>query len=156
MDLQELADRLAIMELTSRYCRAADDGDLETFADLYAENGEFVARDSVIVGGDAVARFQGTFLAEYARHALRLVHMTLNPIITVDGDRATHTCTMLIAVARQDRTRLAVASTGRYTDELVRTAAGWRFRRRTAIGDVHFWKPSGDGFVFDLPGLSDA
>jgi hypothetical protein len=58
------------------------------------------------------------------------LHMTSNPIVTVDGDRASATFIGLLAAPHPEVTR-AVWCAGRYEDELVRTAEGWKFERVT-------------------------
>ena len=65
------------------------------------------------------------------------MHVTVDPIVTVDGDAATQDVTLLVLPAlRTSGKSLAVSSTGRYVDTLVRSADGWLFssRRRTLDG----------------------
>jgi len=61
--------------------------------------------------------------------------LTTNPYIEVDGDRATHTCKMIIFTAPGDRSANDFVGTGTYTDELVRTPQGWKFSRRSSVMD---------------------
>jgi hypothetical protein len=58
------------------------------------------------------------------------VHTTTNHIVTVDGDTAHQRCTLLLIKLGRDGAQ-SFDRVGWYDDELVRTAAGWRFRSRT-------------------------
>jgi hypothetical protein len=62
------------------------------------------------------------------------VHMTMDPIIEISGDTATQECSLLL-ITRAPRRGITAAFTGRYSDELVRTADGWRFARRVVHVD---------------------
>lgn len=128
--LERVLDHLAIRELTARYNRAFDDVDSEAWADTFTADGVMeYSGGEPIVGRDAlVALSQGT--------GYGYVHITTDPIIDVDGDRATQECTVIVASRSKDRGPVAVSTTGRYSDELVRTPDGWRFKKRTAMLDA--------------------
>ncbi|MFK7898874.1 MAG: nuclear transport factor 2 family protein [Myxococcota bacterium] len=51
-------------------------------------------------------------------------HHIANPLIEVDGDRATGKWHAMLAVSAEDQAKLHV---GVYDDRLIRTAEGWRF-----------------------------
>jgi hypothetical protein len=121
------ADWIEIRELTARFNRAFDDGDGAGFADTFTADGtlEFSGGGFSSTGHEALTAF-------VAGSAYGNVHITTDPIIEVDGDRARQRCTMLLAWRRKDRSRVVFQLTGRYDDELERTASGWRFRRRVA------------------------
>jgi uncharacterized protein (TIGR02246 family) len=129
-----LVDRARIRELTARYNRCFDDGDPEGFAATFTENGAMeVTGGPVTTGRDA--------LAEMVRHTpYGIVHVTVDAIIEVDGDRAVQDVTLLV-VARpsadtpREKRGSRLQRSGRYHDELVRTPEGWRFARRTATLD---------------------
>ena len=129
-DLHWVVDRARILDLTARYNRAYDNGDPDTFASLFT--------------ADAVMEIQGgpSFVG---RDALRgmcpdgpaaIRHVTVDAVITVDGDRATQDVTLLV-VGRPsgERRGSKVQSSGRYVDDLVRTGGGWRFARRQVAMD---------------------
>ncbi|MGE3448417.1 MAG: nuclear transport factor 2 family protein [Microbacteriaceae bacterium] len=74
------------------------------------------------------------------------VHLTMDHRITVAGDTATQECAVVLA--RRDPSRAPGTSrwvtTGRYHDELRRTAQGWRFARRafspeSSLRDLPKW-----------------
>ena len=127
--LERVLDHLAIRELTARYNRAFDDVDSEAWADTFTPDGVMEYGGAPISGRDALVKMsQAT--------GYGFVHITADPIIEVDGDRATQHCTVIIANRSQARDRVGIRMTGRYEDELVRTHGGWRFKRRKAILDV--------------------
>jgi uncharacterized protein (TIGR02246 family) len=128
--LERVLDHLAIRELTARYNRAFDDVDSEAWADTFTPDGVLeYGGDAPISGHDALVKMsQAT--------GYGFVHVTTDPIIDIDGDRATQRCTVIIANRRQASDRVGIAMTGRYEDKLVRTPEGWRFKRRTAVLDV--------------------
>jgi uncharacterized protein (TIGR02246 family) len=133
-EVRWLLDRAQIRELTARYNRCFDDGDPEGFADLFTEDGEMVVAGGPTVTGRAA-------LVEMCRHTpFGVVHTTVDATVEVIGDRATQVVTLLVLArpgpdAPRAQRHSTLQRTGRYTDELVRTAQGWRFVRRTAVLD---------------------
>lgn len=128
--LERVLDHLAIRELTARYNRAFDDVDSEAWADTFTPDGV------MDYGGDAPISGREALVKMSQATGYGFVHITTDPIIEVDGDRASQRCTVIIANRSRERDRVGIAMTGRYEDELVRTPDGWRFRRRTAVLDV--------------------
>ena len=133
-ELRHLADRTMIRELTARYNRCFDDGDAEGFAATFTPDGAMeVAGGFVVEGSHALAQMCRS--VPYG-----VVHVTVDAIVEVDGDRATQDVTVMVlqrpkpdAAPAERTTRLD--RSGRYHDELVRTEDGWRFTRRTATLD---------------------
>ncbi len=129
-----MVDRARIRELTARYNRCFDDGDPEGFAATFTEDGAMEIDGGPTTTGRAA-------LAEMVRRTpYGIVHVTVDAIIEVDGDRAVQDVTLLVvarppADAPADKRRSRLQRTGRYHDELVRTPEGWRFLRRTATLD---------------------
>ncbi len=129
-----LVDRARIRELTARYNRCFDDGDPEGFAATFTEDGAMEIDGGPTTTGRAA-------LAEMARRTpYGIVHVTVDAIIEVDGDRAVQDVTLLVvarppADAPPDKRRSRLQRTGRYHDQLVRTPEGWRFARRTVTLD---------------------
>jgi uncharacterized protein (TIGR02246 family) len=129
--VERVLDHLAIRELTARYNRAFDDVDSEAWADTFTADGV------MDYGGSAPIAGRNALVKMSQATGYGFVHITTDPIIEVDGDRATQRCTVIIANRSKARDRVAIAMTGRYEDELVRTPDGWRFKRRTAVLDVN-------------------
>jgi len=132
-ELERLADRVRIRELNARYNRCFDDGDVTGFAATFTEDGAME-----VAGGFAVAGRQG--LEDMCRHTpYGVVHVTVDAIVEVDGDRATQDVTVLVLQRPEPGSvggqLSSLQRTGRYHDELVRTSEGWRFARRTITLD---------------------
>jgi uncharacterized protein (TIGR02246 family) len=129
-----LVDRAQIRELTARYNRCFDDGDPEGFAATFTEDGAMeIAGGSTTSGREA--------LAEMCRHTpYGILHVTVDATVDVDGDHAVQDVTLLVVTrpgpdAPREKRVSRVQRSGRYHDELVRTAEGWRFARRIASLD---------------------
>ncbi len=136
-DVQWLLDRAQIRELTARYNRCFDDGDPDGFAATFTEDGVMAVENTFSTTGRAA-------LAEMVRHTpYGVKHVTVDATVEVDGDRAVQDVTLLVLSrpgpdTAPDARRSKLTNTGRYHDELVRTADGWRFARRTAVLDAGF------------------
>ncbi|MHB8438913.1 MAG: nuclear transport factor 2 family protein [Acidimicrobiales bacterium] len=133
-DLQWFIDYTAIRELTARYNRFFDDGDAEAFADTFTPDGEMV-----VTGGFTMAG-RDRLVQMCKRTPFGVVHVTVDPIIDIQGDHAVQEVTILVLQrpapgAPEGKLLSTLERTGRYRDELVRTAGGWRFSRRTATLD---------------------
>ena len=129
-----MVDRTRIRELTARYNRCFDDGDPDAFAATFTEDGVMEVVGGPVTTGRAA-------LAEMVRHTpYGVVHVTVDAIVEVEGDRAVQDVTLLVVnrpqpdAPRAER-RSRLQRSGRYHDELVRTAEGWRFARRTCTLD---------------------
>jgi len=129
-----LVDRTQVRELTARYNRAFDDGDPDAFAATFTEDGVMEIDGGPTTTGRAA-------LADMVRHTpYGIVHVTVDAIVEVDGDRAVQDVTLLVVArpardAAPDKRRSRLQRTGRYHDELVRTPEGWRFARRSVVLD---------------------
>jgi hypothetical protein len=64
------------------------------------------------------------------------VHLTMNPIIEIDGDTATQDVMLLFGYRRDDRKDCGIIATARYEDKLVRTPDGWKFTERRCFNDL--------------------
>jgi hypothetical protein len=140
-DASRLADQLEIGELCARYNRSVDDGDGPAFAAVFTPDGALVAASGRGDEPDAEdpAVFQGAVELEKVptrRPLGAMVHITADAIvdIDVDGDEATHWCTLILFVREPETGSVAVV-TGRYIDKLLRTPDGWRFTRRSVVLD---------------------
>jgi uncharacterized protein (TIGR02246 family) len=133
-ELQWLADWTRIRELTARYNRAFDDTDTDAFAATFTEDGVME-----VVGGFEVRGREG--LAEMCRRTpYGVVHVTADATIEIDGDRAVQDVTVLVLQrpkpdAAPEERHTTIERSGRYRDELVRTADGWRFAKRSVTLD---------------------
>ncbi len=129
-----LVDRARIRELTARYNRCFDDGDPEGFAATFTEDG------AMEIDGGPTTRGRDALAEMVRRTPYGIVHVTVDAIVAVDGDRAVQDVTLLVvnrpsADTPAEKRRSRLQRTGRYHDELVRTPDGWRFQHRIASLD---------------------
>lgn len=125
--LRAVEDRLAIIDLLSRYGPAVDSLDGETLAELWAEDGTY-AVDSVTLEGPEVAR-----LVDIPTHRAYVDagcgHILTSPRVDIDGDSAVAANHSMLVTRRGDHWRVERLSANRW--ELERGPEGWRVRRRT-------------------------
>ncbi len=128
--LQRLEDLEAIGQLLVDYGELLDLRDLDGFAELWAEDAEFVMSTGRSARGRAAIR---EMLAEVmARSPAAAMHIETNPRITLDGDRARSTIMYSVAFT-QDDGLARVTMVGHHHDDLVRTGEGWRIQRRLNV-----------------------
>ena len=133
-ELRWLADRTRIRDLTARYNRCFDDGDVDGFAATFTEDGVMEVMGGFVVEGRAG-------LAEMCRRTpYGVVHVTVDATVEIDGDRAVQDVTVMVLQrpkpdAAPAERRTTLERSGRYHDELVRTPEGWRFARRSVTLD---------------------
>ena len=130
--LRRMEDVEEIKKLKARYCAACDGGwggrashDTEGILSCFVE-------DCVWDGGVFGKRESRKALREYydqnsASEAPLAYHLLTNPIIDVDGDRATGNWHLTIMLNTPDRSSILVG--GIFDDEYVRTPEGWRIKR---------------------------
>ena len=123
-------DRLDILEVAARYCRALDRGDPEALEGVFTEDAvwESSARGAR-QGRDAIVE---EFRARAAQAHTRK-HWTSNPVIEGDGDEASMTLDLL--VLHLDDGDVRPGTSGVYEDRLRRDAAGWRIAYRKITVD---------------------
>lgn len=129
-DLSNLADRVAIRDLTARYNDAIDDGRLDDYLACFTPDGVFEV--------DGLGRGQGPDQIRPMVEPITpvAIHLTLDAVVEVDGDTATQRCRFLLGRRSPDRADYTIVTSGRYRDRLVRTPAGWRFTERHATFDI--------------------
>jgi hypothetical protein len=125
------ADWQAIRELTATYNRCFDESDVEGWAATFVESGRLE------VAGEGVTYTGREALGDFCRSTgWGILHMTLDPEVKVDGDRAEQRCNLLMLRRYESQEPPSVIATGRYTDSLVRTSEGWRFELRVVELDT--------------------
>ena len=123
-------DRLDILEVAARYCRALDRGDPEALEGVFTEDAvwESSARGAR-QGRDAIVEeFRGRAAQAHTRK-----HWTSNAVIKGDGDEASMTLDLL--VLHLDDGDVRPGTSGVYEDRLRRDAAGWRIAYRKITVD---------------------
>jgi hypothetical protein len=138
--IRRLEDLEQIRQLFMDYKRVLDGKDFGAYAELFADDGEFVAIAGGARGRAAieamVAAMPGTELL--AASVGDDFHLVLNPQIQLDPadpNRARAQSTWAYVVKSNDGQPL-LAKLGHYDDELVRERGRWRFLRREAPMDI--------------------
>ena len=128
--LEEVSDKLEITEVLYRYAHALDSRDRKLLREVFVEDalfeigagvGDFKGVEAI---GDVVTEFLGGLESSQ--------HIISNPVIELDGDRATSRCYLhaqhYLPDQRTGGNTLEIGGT--YHDRLVRTAQGWRIEHR--------------------------
>ena len=136
--MSDLADHaLAIANLKSAYCRAADTAAVDQalarflFTDVFTEDfvGEFGF--APMHGPTAIIEFLCTAIAGGSDW---MIHMLHSPAIGIDGDNATGDWSVMVQSRRTSGEDMTVF--GRYSDRFRLTPKGWR------IAHIAFWRPT--------------
>ena len=137
--LARLEDLESIRRLLLDYRRHLDGKDFRAYADLFAADGEFIAgpegeiraqgREAIFALVDGM---RGTLLTETGGDD---VHVAVNEVIELDGDRA-HVTSTWVYLVRGDGDVPEVSKIGRYDDVVTREDGGWKFLRREAPMDI--------------------
>jgi hypothetical protein len=124
-------DAIAIANVKARYCAASDASPSDAAAALAGFRAVFT--DDVIGdygfrifnGFDELTGFMTTAVAGNSEW---MIHMLHTPCITVDGDRARGDWTVSSQMKRREGGAIDTVI-GRYSDEFIRTADGWKICR---------------------------
>ena len=125
MDLQALADRIAVEDLLTRYATAVDRRDWDRYRSVFTDDAEI---DYTSAGGIAGTLDEIIEFLTTTRDMFEMTqHLISNIDLVVDGDSATVTAMF------NNPMRLPEGETwftgGWYHHDLVRTSDGWRSRR---------------------------
>jgi uncharacterized protein (TIGR02246 family) len=134
LDLQLLADRLAIRQLVDDYARAVDVPDGEAAAALFVPDGElriFERGNPEPVRGRDGREDIATAMSGLSRYDTTL-HFVGNHYSTIDGDTATGETYCLAHHIREveGQGTMDYVMAIRYLDAYRRTDEGWRIERR--------------------------
>ena len=118
-----VADYTAIQQLYARYNTAIDRGDAEGWANTFTPNGVFAGN---FKGHDALVGFVNNWRTNMSGAARR--HFSADLVITPSAEGATGTVsTILVDLATKPASINGFVT---YSDALVKTANGWRFKSR--------------------------
>ena len=138
----ELTERLvrleaerAIVATLYAYGHALDYGDRDEFLGCFTPDASYVVAMRIETGNGFEAHGHDQFTAYFDNHthapAAWHKHITTNPMVRVDGDRAEVTSYFLRVDAGTESGSPVIVASGRYLDEFVRNDAGdWRIRSR--------------------------
>lgn len=125
--MSESDDFVAILNVAYRYAQAADRRDWRGLADCYSEDAIVNFNGTIVEGRDAIIARNRVQLTKWEATQ----HFTGNPVIRIDGDRADASFyTIAQHTVIREGSPVTCLAGGVYEDELIRTAEGWRFRRR--------------------------
>jgi hypothetical protein len=118
-------DLVEIQQLYARYNWTLDAGDAEGYASTFTADGVFNNN----VGHDAIVKFANTFHGGLGAH---VHHWNTNLMILPTPEGASgQVYLVLVDFANKPAT---IATSATYSDELVKTAEGWRFKKRATKG----------------------
>jgi len=123
-------DQIEIQQLYARYNTAIDTGDSKGFAGCFVAEGVFDSgMGGELSGHEAIAGF-----AQQTHENLPgMRHNATNIVIDGSDERATGSAFLIGYIVDGG---YKVITTGRYIDELTRTAEGWRFSKRVYKPDA--------------------
>ncbi len=137
--LARLEDLEEIRRLLLDYRRHLDGKDIRAYANLFAAEGEFIAGPAGEIRAkgpqgifDLVEGMRGTLLTDAGGDDL---HVAVNEVIELDGDRA-HVTSTWVYLIRGDGDVPEVSKIGHYDDVMTREDGRWKFLRRSAPMDI--------------------
>jgi hypothetical protein len=120
-------DFVDIQALYAKYNWSLDSGDAEAYASTFTPDGVFNNN----AGHDAIVKFANTFHAGLGAH---VKHWNTNLMIAPTADGASGQ--VYLVLVDFGTKPPSIATSANYSDELVKTAQGWRFKKRQTKGDV--------------------
>src|SRR6266851_4355260 len=126
-------DYIEIQQLYANYAHALDQGEGERFASTFVLNGEFTGGRGPGRGNEVRNPIKGkdAFLKMGSRGGSR--HFNANLVITPTAEGAKASVYLLLFNARN--IPATITETAIYDDTLVKTAQGWRFKKRVVWRD---------------------
>lgn len=119
------ADYTAIQQLYARYNATIDRGDAEGWASTFTMDGVFAGN---FKGHDALVGFVNNWRTNPAMNGAARRHFSADLVITSTTEGATGSVsTLLVDLSTKP---MSIASYVTYSDVLVKTASGWRFKSR--------------------------
>ena len=146
MTLQEISDRMEIQDLLVKYSYAIDTRDFEALDDVFTPDAWI---DYTVFGGTA-GNLGDTkkFLTETMPMFQSFQHMVSTSQIAIDGDTAqvkTICHNPMVMPVGDEKVQVFYCGLW-YVDEMVRTAEGWRIKKRVEE----------KSYVHNMPGIGDS
>jgi 3-phenylpropionate/cinnamic acid dioxygenase small subunit len=126
-------DYVEILQLYNRYCHALDMGTGEAFAACFTPDGEFTGGRGPGKAADDRAPRKGAAALTQMGNTSGTRHFTSNLVITKTPEGAKGSCYLLLYSART--TPDSWVEVAIYNDWLVKTAQGWKFKKRVVWRD---------------------
>jgi uncharacterized protein (TIGR02246 family) len=122
-------DYAEIHGLYARYVWAFDSNDGDMFASVFTDDGEFVVGTRVTKGRKDLAAMASR--GPKKDHP-KIFHITTNVLITPSTEGAIgHAYVVLVDLAKNP----AISGGGVYDDVIVKTAEGWKFKKRSYFAE---------------------
>jgi ketosteroid isomerase-like protein len=139
--LQVLEDVEAIKKLKARYTLAVDARDAEGVVSLFTADG--------VWDGGSFGRYEGkdavrSFFRSVPERLSFFVHYVSNPLIEIDGDRATGSWYLLEPCTFAEGNQ-PVWGSARYEERYRRVGGEWKFEEMRLVS--LFWTPYEEGWV---------
>ncbi len=132
MTLQQIADRIEIDDLLTRYATAVDNKDWELYATCFTPDA-FIDYSSA-GGAKGPMPEVKQWLAEVMPMFPMTQHLVVNKVVAIDGDHATARSAVFNPMGLPDGDGLQLFFDGAYyNDKLVRTPDGWRISERIEV-----------------------
>jgi hypothetical protein len=125
-------DYIEIQDLNTRYARGFDFGEREgaAWAETFTPDGVFVSGGREVKGHAALSAYANDFFKTRGKGNTR--HWIGNMMLTpTDGGVHAREYVLFISTASP----ASILSTVQYDDLIVKTADGWRIKRRTLVSD---------------------
>jgi len=123
-------DELRVRGVLERYCALLDAGEIDELLTLFDDDCTFAMMGRTYEGK---AAFATVWDRVTPTERLTVQHALFNPIVSIDGDRATSVSGWAMLDRGGEGGRVRIAMTGRYHDALQRCSDGkWRFTSRRA------------------------
>lgn len=120
-------DFVEIQQLYAKYNWALDSGDSKGYADTFTPDGVFNNN----VGREAIIKFADGFAKGLGSHVR---HWNTNLLITPSATGASGK--VYLVLVDFGTKPASIVTSASYSDELVKTPEGWRFKKRATKGDV--------------------
>jgi len=121
-------DKDAIREVLAEYCFRLDEGRFDGMAELFTEDGTWDTAFGKATGRAAIAELARRLRERGAQPRPRVVHLTTNIAIDVDGAHARVRSDWMVVQNSPQGPK--VGSGGAYIDEMVSADGRWLFRYR--------------------------
>lgn len=130
--LAALEDSEAIRQLLVDYGATLDRRDFAAFGELFTEDAEYVSGGTAVKGRAAIrGQLERTLGSNPMNLPAPNFHLSFNPSIRLDGDRATVVSLGAYTAPEASGGPTRLVFFVWYQDELVRDGNGWKFSRRT-------------------------
>jgi 3-phenylpropionate/cinnamic acid dioxygenase small subunit len=127
--LQDIADRLAIEDVLTRYAWSIDKGEFDGLDQVFTPDAfvDYTSAGGIKGNYPEIKQWLSTVLPHFPAYQ----HFVTNRDIRIDGDTATSRAEFYNPMAQQKEGGLSLFFVGgEYHDKLVRTSDGWRIEER--------------------------